>query len=168
MPEDAGTQARSRPPDFSPVPLPSYGRPVRIQIPRIRVDSAVVEVGVRDGEYRVPPWQVGHHVDSRYPGERGNSVFNGHLETIYAGRVFARLKELEVGDMLYVYTITHRLDWVVEEVRTVPNGDSSFILPTQDTQVTLYTCAGRYDRLARRYSHWLVVVGKMVDVVPLA
>ena len=164
--EDSAIQARSQRRDFSPTPLPSYGRPILMQIPGIRVDSAVTEVGVRNGEYEVPWWNVGHHVDSSYPGERGNSVFNGHLDTINAGRVFARLNALEVGDMLYVDTPTHRVAWVIEEARTVPSSDSSFIWQTQDTRITLYTCAGTYDRLARHYSQWLVVTGRMVEIVP--
>jgi LPXTG-site transpeptidase (sortase) family protein len=126
------------------------------------VDSAVVKVGIENGEYQVPNWQVGHHVDSSYPGEPGNSIFNGHLETISAGRVFSRLNELQVGDMIYVHTASHQLDWVVQETRTVSGTDTSFILPTEDTQITLYTCAGKFNPLTRQYTHKLVLIGKIV------
>jgi LPXTG-site transpeptidase (sortase) family protein len=144
----------------------SYGRAVRVHIPRIGVNSTVTEVGVQGGEYQVPGWNVGHHVDSPNPGEPGNSVFNGHLETINAGRVFARLKELKVGDAVYIYTDSHRLDWVIEEVRTVPNTDDGFIDPTPDTRITLYTCAGTFLPLIQDYSHRLAVVGRLVETVP--
>jgi len=144
----------------------STERPVWMNIPRIKLDSSVVEVGVQDGEYQVPSFDVGHHEGSANPGEPGNSVFTGHLETINAGRVFARLKELSVGDTVYTYTRTHRYDWVVQEVRTVPNSEKSFILPTQDTRITLYTCAGTFNPLARDYTHRLVVVGKLVQAGP--
>jgi LPXTG-site transpeptidase (sortase) family protein len=150
----------------SPVLQPSYGPPVWISIPRIGVNSSVVQVGARGGEYQVPSFDVGHHADSANPGEPGNAVFNGHLETIDAGRVFARLKQLTVGDAVYVYTRSHRLDWVVKGVRTVPNSDHSFIRLAADTQITLYTCAGRYNPLTRGYSHWLVVVGWLVQSTP--
>jgi LPXTG-site transpeptidase (sortase) family protein len=148
--------------DFSPRAIPSYGRPIRVRIPRIGVDGSVSEVGIEHGEYKVPDWEVGHHLDSSYPGQPGNSVFNGHLQTITAGRIFARLHELEVGDTIYVHTASHRLDWVVQEVRTVPQTESSFILPTGDTRLTLYTCAGRYNPVSRHYTHWRVVVGQLV------
>lgn len=150
----------------SPTPEPSYGTPVWMSIPRIGVDSSVMAVGVRNGEYQVPSFDVGFHEDSALPGQPGNSVFNGHLETINAGRVFARLRELQEGDAVYVYTRTHRLDWVVREVRTVPNTDASFIRPTEDTRITLYTCAGRYNPIERDYTHRLVVVGDLVKVTP--
>jgi LPXTG-site transpeptidase (sortase) family protein len=145
---------------------PAYGPPVWITIPRIGVKSSIMAVGAQGSAYQVPSFDVGHHADSANPGEPGNSVFNGHLETIDAGRVFARLRELRVGDAVYVYTSTHRLDWVVQQVRTVPNTDHSFILPTADTRITLYTCAGRYNPLARDYTHRLAVVGGLVRAGP--
>jgi LPXTG-site transpeptidase (sortase) family protein len=161
--ENVSTGGSPRP-DFSPRAIPSYGRPIRVQIPRIGVDSSVAEVGIEHGEYKVPDWAVGHHMDSSYPGEPGNSVFNGHVQTLAAGRIFARLHQLEGGDTISVYTASHRLDWVVQEVRTVPQTDSSFILPTEDTRLTLYTCAGTYNPVTRHYSHWRVVVGQLVGV----
>jgi LPXTG-site transpeptidase (sortase) family protein len=147
-----------------PTPVPGYGRPVAMQIPRIGLKRNVMALGVRGGEYEVPAWDVGFHADSAEPGRPGNSVFNGHLETIDAGRVFARLKELREGDAVYVYTATHRLSWVVREAITVPNTDHEFIQPTDDVRITLYTCAGTYNPLARDYTHRQVVVARLVEV----
>ena len=61
-------------------------------------------------------------------------------------------KGLKAGDWIYVYTDNYQLDWVVQDIRTVPGDDSSFIFPTEDTRITLYTCTGRYNPLTRRYS----------------
>ena len=144
-----------------------YGRAVWISVPRIGVDSRVVEVGVlADGEFQAPAFSVGHHVGSSNPGEPGNSVFAGHLTSINAGRVFARLHELRPGDAVFLYSQGYRLEWVVSGVRTVPNTDSSFILPAGDTRITLYTCAGQYLPLSRDYSQRLVVTGRLVRAVP--
>ncbi|SRR5579884_265606 len=139
-----------------------YGRPTWLSIPRIRVDAAVTPVRLVGGSYQVPPWNVGYHADSAEPGDTGNAVFNGHLTTINAGRVFARLQELRPGDALYVYTATHRLDWVVTDARIVPNTDDRFLDPTADTRLTLYTCAGRWDPRSQDYTHRQVVVAKLV------
>ncbi|MBX5490897.1 MAG: class F sortase [Chloroflexi bacterium] len=144
------------------------GEPVRMDIPRINVHSRVMALMPKDGEYQVPSFDVGYHADSARMGEVGNAIFNGHLETIDAGKVFARLHELVPGDAIYVYTDTHRFDWVVQEVRTVPNTDRSFLLPTTDTRITLYTCAGHFDPRTRDYTHRRVVVGKLVQVSPRA
>jgi LPXTG-site transpeptidase (sortase) family protein len=152
----------------APVAAPQdpAGKPVWLKIPRISVDSSVMQMDIEGGEYQVPSFDVGHHADSANPGAPGNSVYNGHLETIDAGRVFARLREVVANDAIYVYTKTHRYDWVVEEVRTVPNNDTSFIAPSSDTRITVYTCAGSYDPRTRDYSHRLVVVGKLVQMTP--
>ena len=111
-------------------------------------------------------WLNGYHADSALVGEVGNAVFNGHLETIDAGKVFARLHELSAGDAVYVYTTTHRFDWVVQDVQRVANTERAYIQPTADTRITLYTCAGSYDPRTQDYTHRLVVVGKLVGASP--
>lgn len=141
-------------------------RPVWITIPRIRVDTSITEVGVEDGAYQVPAFDVGHHADSVNPGEVGNSIFNGHLTTIDAGRVFAELNQVTAGDAVQLYTPIDRSEWVIEDVRVVPASDSSFIQPTAAPRLTLYTCAGTYDPRTRDYTHRLVVVGRLAQVVP--
>jgi LPXTG-site transpeptidase (sortase) family protein len=142
------------------------GRPVRLQIPRIALDQPVGAVEVQDGRYQVPAWHVGYHVDSSLPGAPGNSVFNGHLQTMNGRGVLARLREVQAGDRVRVYTDRHRFDWVVEDVRTVPKTEDRFIDPTPDTRITIYTCAGSYLPLARDYSDRLVVVGRPEQRVP--
>jgi LPXTG-site transpeptidase (sortase) family protein len=140
------------------------GPPIWLEIPRIQVDAPVVAMGVVGGEYQVPSFDVGHHADSARPGEPGNSIYNGHLQTIDAGRVFARLHELRAGDPIRVYTRTHLVDWLVEDARTVPNTELSFLQPTAAPRITLYTCDGTYDLRSRDYTHRRVVVGKLVGV----
>ena len=142
---------------------PSYGRPVRIDIPRIGVNSRVSDVTAPWGEYQIPAHAVGFHADSAEPGQ-GNSVFNGHLTSLNAGRVFARLHELRAGDAVYVYTDTHRLDWVVHGWTAVEYTEDSFIDPSDDVRITLYTCTGQYIPIYDNYTHRLVVVGGLVSV----
>ena len=138
-------------------------------IPRIGVDSRVVEVSLlADGEFQAPAFSVGHHVSSPEPGQPGNSVFAGHLTSMNAGRVFARLHELRTGDAIYVYSPGYRLDWSVAGVRTVPNTDSGFIQPTGETRLTLYTCAGQFLPLSADYSQRLVVTARLLRTVARA
>ncbi len=145
-----------------------YGPPEWMAIPRLQLSSAVSEVGVEHGEYDVPLWTVGHHADSSEPGAPGNSIYNGHVETLHAGRVFAHLKDLAPGDAVYVYTPTYRLAWRVDSVESVPNDDTRFLQPTPDRRITLYTCTGHWDPLARDYTERLVVVARLVGVSPRA
>ena len=147
----------------TPEPAPSYGPALWVTIPRIKVDERVMEVGVENGEYVAPAWDIGHQEDSVNPGEPGNSVFNGHLTTINAGHVFARLHELRPGDVIYVFTESHRLTWTVEQVYTTDNDDGSFMAPTDDTRITLYTCDGHLLPLQHDYSQRFVVVGRLEE-----
>jgi LPXTG-site transpeptidase (sortase) family protein len=137
-----------------------------MRIPRIGVNSPVMEMGLQGGEYQVPSFDVGHHVDSANPGQPGNSVYNGHLETINAGHIFARLHELRPGDVVYVYTAGYRFDWVVDETYLVRNDDRSFLRPTLEPSLTLYTCAGTFDFQSPDYTQRQVAVGRLVQVAP--
>ncbi len=160
------TAGPERPPTPTPTPVARDGPPLWIEIPSIGVNSRVMPVWPRDGVYTVPSWDVGHHADSADPGEWGNSVYVGHVETISAGRVFARLADLRPGDAVYVYTKRYRFDWAVTDVRTVPNSDTSFFRQTPDARITLYTCTGWFDPTTRDYSERLVVTGRLVRFVP--
>ena len=85
-------------------PPPARHRPTRIVIPRLKLDSPVVEVGWRiveeDGE-RFSRWEVadlfaGWHRDSAFPGSIGNVVISGHHNI--KGEVFRHIVDLERGD----------------------------------------------------------------------
>jgi LPXTG-site transpeptidase (sortase) family protein len=154
------------PPTVAPTPAPEYGPAVSMAIPKLKVTENIMEVGVEHGEYVVPAWDIGHHQDSAEPGEPGNAVFNGHVETINAGHVFARLRDLVSGDAIYTYTRTERLTWVVRETKAVDHKAVDFFAPTDDTRITLYTCTGTWLPLERDYSQRLVVVGELVSAEP--
>jgi LPXTG-site transpeptidase (sortase) family protein len=152
-------------PESPPLPL-EYSQPTWITIPKINVSVDVTPVRVQDGVYDVPLWDVGHHEDSPNPGAPGNAVMNGHLETISAGHVFARLKDLRTGDAVYTYAGAERLTWSVRETSTVPNTDRTFLGPTSDRRLTLYTCTGTFTPISRDYSHRLVVVAELAKADP--
>jgi LPXTG-site transpeptidase (sortase) family protein len=137
---------------------PDYGPPRWMRIPRIGLDNQVVPVGVADGAYEASWWDIGHQVDSPDPGSPGNSVFNGHVATINAGHVFRRLKELGVGDTVFVYSDTHRTEWSVVDVFDVAADARDFMQQTDDTRITLYTCDGHWNPLRREFSERRVVV----------
>jgi LPXTG-site transpeptidase (sortase) family protein len=143
--------------------LPPFGSPDWLTIPKLDLEVSVTPVGVQDGEYLVPPWEVGHHEDSPNPGEPGNAILNGHLETLSSGHVFAQLDRLRTGDAVYTYTSSQRLTWRVARVVTVKNTDRSFLGSRADRWLTLYTCAGTFNPVAQDYSHRLVVMARLVE-----
>lgn len=144
----------------------AFGAAEWMRIPTIGVDSHITDVGVVDGYYDVPWFDVGHHADSHNPGAVGNSIFNGHVVTLNAGEVFRNLDQLQPGDAVYVYTPAYRLDWVVVETSSVDQGDNSFLDSTDEPRVTLYTCTGQFNPIERNYAQRLVVSAQLVSVAP--
>jgi LPXTG-site transpeptidase (sortase) family protein len=134
----------------------------------IGVDGATLDVDVTDGYYDVPCFDVGHHADSANPGDPGNSIFNGHVLTIDAGRVFYRLNQLAPGDAVFVYTAAYRTGWAVVSAFAVLDGDNTFLEQTSDPQLTLYTCTGTFDPIERTFAERFVVVGGLQEIVPRA
>lgn len=137
-----------------------------MRIPRIGVSARIETVGIRNGTYEVPAFAVGRHADSAPIGHPGNSVFTGHVESIDAGRVFQNLRRLEAGDIVIVHTESYETRWEVVDSVVVPNDEHGYIYATDDTRITLYTCAGQFNPLAWDYTHRLVVTGRLLDIVP--
>jgi len=143
-----------------------FGAAEWMRIPSIGVDSHISDVGITGGFYDVPWFDIGHHADSRSPGDLGNAVFNGHVVTINAGEVFRHLDEVRRGDAIYVYTPTYRLDWVAIDTFSVDQNDNSFLDDTAEPRVTLYTCTGQFNPIERSYAQRLVVTAQLVNRSP--
>ncbi len=109
--------------------------PVRIQIPKINVDSAVVS----GDTWESLKLGVGHHIGSEDPGQRGNIVLSGHND-VY-GEVFRHLDQLAPSDTIVVSSITGDYTYIVQE-RQIVNPDAVWVLDSRgDThQLTLISC----------------------------
>ncbi len=141
-------------PTIQSEPLPA----VRILIPSIGVDSKVVEAQIKDGEWQVPKFVVGHLAGTAHPGQTGNGVYSGHVESISSGNVFANLAKVRVGDSIYLFTATEMLRYRVIETKVVRNTDVEVLKPTPEPRITLITCTGTWDLATRDYTHRLIVV----------
>lgn len=131
----------------------------RIVIPRIELDSSVIEVStkVERGEL---VWQtasnaVGHHQGTADPGEVGNVVLSGHIRSLREGMVFNRLPELAPGDTIYLYSELGKFRYKVVETRVVLPTAIWVMDPTPDLTLTLITCVPDWV-----YSHRLIVTAK--------
>jgi LPXTG-site transpeptidase (sortase) family protein len=154
--------------DTNLTPAYAFGPAEWMRIPSIGVDSHISDVGVVDGYYDVPWFDIGHHADSHNPGDVGNAVFNGHVVTINAGEVFRQLDQVQQGDAIYLYTPSYRLDWVTTATFPVDQHDSSFLEDTAEPRVTLYTCTGQFNPIERNYAQRLVVSALLVNIGPRA
>lgn len=69
------------------------------------------------------------------PGDFGNTVISAHEDTY-----FADLYKLEVGDTVTVNTAYGEFVYTVTETISFKKTNKKYVIPTEDTRLTLYTC----------------------------
>lgn len=150
--------------DFREVPLGVKPPATRIRIPKIGLDSNIVELSTRvDGDKLV--WEtannaVGHHQGTANPGEGGNAVFSGHISSPvrHEGEIFKHLPEVRHGDEITLVTDTAEHRYRVTDMRVVDPNNISAMKRTGVEIVTLITCVPDYV-----YTHRLVVTAMPID-----
>jgi LPXTG-site transpeptidase (sortase) family protein len=138
-------------PTPTPTPIP-VGIPIVIQIPRMQVNAVVQPVGTDfNGKMSMPEdwgktaWYSGE--GAYKPGEKGNAVIAGHLDTIYGtlGQ-FYNLDTLVVGDEVLVYDDLHRLRRFMVTHKAIYNYDQAPLQeifgPSTEEHLNLITCMG--------------------------
>lgn len=68
-------------------------------------------------------------------GEKGNVVIDAHVNTF-----FADLNQLQTGDAITLYTSYGIFKYQVTQQVQFENTDKTYILPTEEDRLTLYTC----------------------------
>jgi LPXTG-site transpeptidase (sortase) family protein len=139
--------------------------PVRLSIPKIKVDAAVQYVGLTSaGAMETPkdPAEVGWYSLGPRPGENGSAVIAGHFgweNGIPA--VFDKISTLRKGDKIYVEDGKGAIiTFVVREIRTYdPTAEASEVFDSSDEKahLNLITCEGVWDAVSKSYSKRLVV-----------
>jgi sortase A len=102
-----------------------------LSVPRIGL-SAVVLHGSDAQTLRRGP---GHLEDTAFPGEPGNVVIAGHRDSF-----FRPLRNVQVGDDVFVDTPQARSHYRVTSLRVVTPYDVSVLEPTDTPVLTLITC----------------------------
>jgi LPXTG-site transpeptidase (sortase) family protein len=140
------------------------GTPVTLSIPAIHVQAAVEQVGLdKDNAMATPTkWEdVGWYMLGPKPGEPGNAVMAGHLDSKTDMAVFWHLKDLKPGD-----TVTVTDDKGKERVFRVRElkeykEDKAPIEEifgnVSGTHLNLITCGGTWNKDAHQYDTRLVV-----------
>ena len=146
-------------------------RPVRLLIPKIRVDAPFTDLAIGPtGRLEPPPAAdvnlVGWHAKGASPGEPGTAIIAGHVDTKTSAAVFVNLGELEEGDVFHVDRADgRRASFVVDSVETFEKDNFPNRRVYDDTarpEVRLITCAGDYDRSAKDYTDNLVVFAHLL------
>lgn len=145
--------------------------PVALRIPKINLTTGFeLPLGVMpDGSVAVPQGyeQVGWYKYGPTPGEMGPAVILGHVDSYQGPAIFYNLRELTIGDEIYVdredgSTAT----FIVTKIEQHPQSN----FPTDAVYgnidhagLRLVTCAGTYNKGIARYSHNLIVYGRLKE-----
>jgi len=151
---------------YEKTPIYVAGLPVRLNIPKINVDAAIIPLGVtKDGAMDAPsgPKDVGWFKLGTRPGNVGSAVIDGHYGYWKNGEgsVFDDLNKLRKGDEVYVKddkgaTIT----FMVRKILTYDqNGDAATIFNSSDgkSHLNLITCEGEWNNVQKTYSNRLII-----------
>lgn len=145
--------------------------PIRLQIPKIGVDTQLSQVGLQANGQMQMPWDIETASWYKYsptPGELGPAVIVGHLDGAnYANMagVFYRLHELSPGDQIMVTRTDGTVaTFKVLYLKQVPQNN----FPTSEIYgninyagIRLITCGGTFDSGTGHYNQNTVVYGAL-------
>lgn len=160
--------AYSSTPIQTPTPTPIIGIPVTLYIPKISVNVSLESVGMDSlGRMDVPKdanhaawYNLGYK-----PGEVGNSVIDGHLDTPYGPSIFYNLSSLTSGDEIIItdsnggtkkFKVTQTVSYPFDRLPMNQVFGSS-----DKSHLNLITCGGIWNQVARNYSNRVVVYSNL-------
>ncbi|WP_308042667.1 class F sortase [Micromonospora sp. PLK6-60] len=168
-PRPGSTAAPDR--SVSPGTALSRSVPVRVEIPAISVRAEVVPVAAdADGRLEVPPLDrptvAGWYRPGASPGEAGNAVIVGHVDSLRGPAVFFNLGRLRAGDTIRVTRSDGEVvTFAVDGVGSYPKDR----FPTDRVygggaaaRLRLITCGGRFDLRQGDYLDNIVVFASRV------
>jgi LPXTG-site transpeptidase (sortase) family protein len=149
---------------------PFGGYPVsgdlNITIPSQKLSIPIVGAVLENGGWNIDwlwyeaAWLQG----TAYPTYSGNSVITAHVVTA-DGKPgpFARLKQLQIGDRVYIVSNGYRYIYVVRATKSVGPTDISILEHKDVPWLTLVTC-DQYDKKTRQYLKRIVVSAELIQI----
>lgn len=161
----AAAVVQTQRPDL-PVSSGAGERPERLRVPRIGVDTHLMDLDLTaTRQLQVPPlsqpWTAGWYDRSPVPGDIGPAVLAGHVDSRTGPAVFYRLRELRRGDRIVVdrsdgRTATFAVDRV-EQVEKAAFPTRRVYGATPRPELRLITCGGSFDAASGHYTANVVV-----------
>lgn len=138
--------------------------PSSLEIPAIGLKADIESVGLKEnGEMAVTEsFDTTGWFDKGYkPGEPGNAVIGGHVDSRNGPAVFYELSKLAKGDEVKVTSKSgDTRTFVVTDKKEYPWDEAplkTIFGYTHRSSLNLITCTGDFDRSARNYSKRLVI-----------
>lgn len=173
IPAEVVTRSTDTPEETPPACDDSYKVPAheprKIEIPSIGVSGCIQKVGVDEKNAIAVPTNIhvaGWYINSPLPGEKGVSVIDGHVLGQYDDAIFAGLKNVKAGDMIRIeFGDSSKKEFLVEDSHSYPVNEvmDHLFSPLEgiDSQLTLITCGGTFDRTSQTYDQRIIVRAKL-------
>lgn len=150
--------------DIYHLPQKPASTPVRLSIPKLRINAPVIPVGMdANGLMEVPKTaeEVAWYKPGTAPGENGSAVLAGHYDWTNGPAVFYSLGGLENGDMIIV-TDEHGQSWqfTVDEKSSYPAQEfpvEKVFTASTMPRINLVTCDGIFNTNTQTYPNRIVI-----------
>lgn len=156
--------------DVTAAPTDSVMAPVRLVIRKLGVDTVIESLGILpDGTMEAPrSWNEAGWFSLGYrPGELGNAVIAGHLDSDTGRALFWDLNKLQPADVVSIYhedgsfvdfSVTAQQSYRAD---SAPLG--AIFGPASRADLNLITCDGTFNREQKAYDSRLVVYTRELD-----
>lgn len=151
--------------NISSVEQTSFGLPLHIKIPKIKVDAGIEYVGLTSaGAVDVPkgPVKVAWYDLGPRPGEKGNAIIVGHFGWKNGiSAVFDNLSQLRKGDKIFIDDDNGlTTSFVVKQIKKYnEKADAVDVFISKDgkAHLNLITCVGIWNKRSKSYNERLVI-----------
>lgn len=116
--------------------------PTRIIIPSVSIDLPVTLSELKNGYWIPSETTASFGQGSSLPHENSNTVIFAHARE----GLFLPLKDVKIGDSVYVLTDSEYVSYTIETIDEVRPTDVYTVKPTEDKRLTLFTCSGFLDQ----------------------
>ncbi|AKG34776.1 class F sortase [Paenibacillus durus] len=143
--------------------------PNRLWIPSIGLMAPVKPVGLlKNGQLEVPKSSevAGVFIEGVLPGQPGNAIIAGHVDNYKGPAIFYPLKKLKPEDpVLLSDEVGNYLVFRVVAVESYPTAKApleKIFGDTNQSQLNLITCTGKYNRKKKEHEKRLVVYTRLI------
>ena len=144
------------------------GSTMMLEIPALSVKLPIFGVPLVDGSWDVSwlGYEAGYLEGSAYPTWNGNTVITAHVwDALNQPGPFIRLKELQYGDLIKIYSGNNIYVYEVQDTRLYTANSITAVMRHEDLDwVTLITCEN-YQKNNGTYSSRRVVRAVLVQVI---
>lgn len=127
--------------------------PSKLAIESLSIDLPVIESKIANGKFETTKKGVSYLSSSAMPGEMGNAIFYGHNWP----NILGKLDSVRVGDVIRIVMNDEKyFDYKIEYTAKVSSDEVHILNQTEDSRITIYTCAGFFD--TKRF----VAVGSLI------